>query len=1226
MSLLGSNQNTTPLLHSIPLTQSLAGICIPIVYGQNRVTGNLLWFGDFNSQQPYQSGGKGLGKGGTSYEYYAAVLVLLCWGAISGIHNIWGTNGQLALQSTSEPYTVPSAGGSYTVYNAAAFNADQGVAASQPYSYTANDYGSPGPVTASGVTQVALDKNAGQYTQTGPTYVFPPALGGQTVTISYSYSQYTLNETEDDIIPLTSPFEITVQFQPQFTGDGGVIFVNTGVSLTAVGGSPTVSGTYNPNGGNYLYAPADAGKAIAINYTWQQSNSNVDPASTLNFTLLTGELGQAAWTYLTSNHLSQALQYSGLAMIGAPDMDLGQGAQMPDYNYEVVSGFQFGGGILDADLAVIIQDFLQNQIYGLGFTGTIGSSLMTIARNYWNANSFFISPILNASRPGAEIIEEWCEAGNTGIYWSEGEIKFIPYGDTTQVGNGYQFTPATDPVVDLNDDDFIADANEDPVKIDRTPWQDAFNEVKVQFSNRLNSYNPGSIVEQDDCSIATYGLRPEGQKDYSFICTIPAATFAANLRLKRLVNIRRTYSFRISGIRYSFLDPMDLVTLTDVALGLEKEPVRITQIEEDEQRIYTITAEEFPWGTATATIYPKQSNLPPPPPPQLVEPGATTVVDIFEPTQRVATTLANSPYQIWMALNGGPNWGGCQVWVSLDGSSYQQLVPIQTGPSRAGTLTASLPSAASPDTTNTLAVATSGQLFSVSLAQAQVLATLCKVGTEYLAYQNATLTGSNGGQTNNYNLTYLLRGAYSTPNVAHTSGESFIRLDSQIYQYSFDPSLSGKTIYFKLPAFNLLGNQQQALGDATPVPFTIAGNITSTNMIVDSVDAIGSATIRIYQKGNPVGTAGSATLGNGAHIALPAASQTGETLNTTYYVNWNPTSSAYVYYTNQNSWLNDQITNNYINIGSTTTPSMFTLIPLMGGGTMAIGAGTGAYGSSIPLPSGFSAANMLAWTTPCIGFDPSIQINGVLQSTASGGVLSSQYQYSIGGGLNASSNWTAAAWTAGAAITITTSGGYTYVEFTTANGDNLCVISGNGVSNAPPTRIPAGFSASQFVGITGMATTSPTGHVLEVINADAHLGLGSMVMLYWDGAGNRWDGNGNVFGLLWQTGGGVTEAPVSGTAYGPGSVITIPLPNGHSVGLLQTIIASGSSFPIPSNFVGGGLVTATSFMLQSTSPGGNISHGSIANQCAGTTYTGTMEDGGGHQWNFYGNILAVLNT
>jgi hypothetical protein len=186
-------------------------------------------------------------------------------------------------------------------------------------------------------------------------------------------------------------------------------------------------------------------------------------------------------------------------------------------------------------------------------------------------------------------------------------------------------------------------------------------------------------------------------------------------------------------------------------------------------------------------------------------------------------------------------------------------------------------------------------------------------------------------------------------------------------------------------------------------------------------------------------------------------------------------------------------------------------------------------------------------------------------------------------------------------------------------------MSGTDVTNAAPTVIPAGFSASQFVGIIGMATTASTGNGLGVINADAHLGLDSMVMLYWDGSGNRWGGTGNVFGILWQAGGGVTQATVPGTAYGSGSVITIPLPGGHAVGLLQTIIASGSSFPVPSAFAGGGLVTATSFMLQAASFGSNVAHGSIANQCAGTTYTGILHDGSGNQWPFFGNILAVLN-
>jgi len=46
--------------------------------------------------------------------------------------------------------------------------------------------------------------------------------------------------------------------------------------------------------------------------------------------------------------------------------------------------------------------------------------------------------------------------------------------------------------------------------------------------------------------------------------------------------------------------------LTDVGLGLNQEPVRITEIDEDEDRILSITAENSV-GTAAATLYSKQN-------------------------------------------------------------------------------------------------------------------------------------------------------------------------------------------------------------------------------------------------------------------------------------------------------------------------------------------------------------------------------------------------------------------------------------------------------------------------------------------------------------------------------------------------------------------------------------------------------------------------------------------
>jgi hypothetical protein len=84
-----------------------------------------------------------------------------------------------------------------------------------------------------------------------------------------------------------------------------------------------------------------------------------------------------------------------------------------------------------------------------------------------------------------------------------------------------------------------------------------------------------------------------------------------------------------------------------------------------------------------------------------VAPAAVNPPMIFEPP----STLAGSQPQIWVAASAGPagafdpNWGGCFVWLSSDGATYQQVGEIDSA-ARMGALTAILASygGANPDT------------------------------------------------------------------------------------------------------------------------------------------------------------------------------------------------------------------------------------------------------------------------------------------------------------------------------------------------------------------------------------------------------------------------------------------------------------------------------------------------------------------------------------------------
>ncbi len=829
MSLLSSsNQQLTPVLHSLKITQSVQGIVLPLLWGTNRLQMILFGFWDFTDTEVSNSGGKGLGKNGTTYNYYAAILGGLCGKPLTGIGSIWAQNGRLNLQTESEVYTVPEGGGTFTVANAQQFANDFGVSIDANYDVQANDYGSPGPTTLTGVQQSPLQAvqgapGAGQYTHNGTgTYTFPSAASGQAITINYSYSLYVLNETEDYNVPNSGPYEIVVTHQPDYRSDGGVINIFTGESMPASGSNPPPAGSYYVDRGNYFFNAADADTAVAISYSWRQSESNLDPSLSFAFTLIGGDRPQTPWSYLLSKHPSQALALPGVSMIGAPNMYLGSSGEMPSYNFECHGPCIFGGGIIDANLALVILDFLTDPVFGVGYGGIINGSLLGTAQAYWAANNFFVSPVLDSSRTGSSIIEEWCEAGNTAVFSSEGELKFIPYGDTTQVANGFTYTPNTTPLFDLDDDDFLPDGDEDPVKVGRTLWQDAFNQVKVQFDNRANNYNPCTVTERSRGSIARIGLRPEGQKSYDFLCTIDAATFSANIRLKRLVNIRKTYTVKISALRYGMLEQMDMVTLTDIKLGLVKEPVRIVELNEDENRVTTLTCEEFPWGTATATKYPKQLPVPPNTPSAMADPGDTTPF-IFETTVQEANGLYN---QLKIAATStNPAWGGCKVWVSADNLAYEPAGTI-TAKGRLGATTTDLAAVADPDTTSTLGVdmtMSGAQLVSVAQTIADNLGTLCALfsttgAIELIAYQNAALTAQGF-----YNLSYLRRGAYGSDIAAWPAGSKICRIDESVFVGQYQAQYVEQPLYLKFTSFNLAGQRTQDLSAVTAYEVILQG-------------------------------------------------------------------------------------------------------------------------------------------------------------------------------------------------------------------------------------------------------------------------------------------------------------------------------------------------------------------------------------------------------------------
>jgi len=514
---------------------------------------------------------------------------------------------------------------------------------------------------------------------------------------------------------------------------------------------------------------------------------------------------------------------------------LGSSATLDNHNFEV-EGFFFGTGYgpgyatgADADPSLVVSDFLTNPQYGVGFpqasidaTTLFGSGGDASYQTYCRAVGLSLSPALTNQERASSILGRWLQVTNTAAVWSGGRLRFIPYGDSAVSGNGITFNPNVTPLYNLGDDDFKVEKNADPLQVSRSDPYQAYNVWRLEIAERGNAYNLTSVESRDQNAIELYGMRIAPTVTAHEICDPNVALISGQLILQRAVYIRNTYKFRLSW-EYCLLDPMDLVTVTDSILGLSNAPIRLTEIEEDENGFLSVTAEEFPLGAATATLYQTQAVTNNP----INRGAAADPVNppiIFEPP----SALVGSTAQVWMAVSGGaggvadPNWGGANIWLSVDGTTYTQIGQV-VGPSKQGVLSTPLPafSGSNPDTTDTLGVnmaQSGGVLATATVADAQLGNTLCVVDSELVSYATSTLTSAN-----NYGLTYLYRGLYGTLVASHSSGAPFARLDSAIFKYDLPAEYVGVELYIKLQSFNVFGGGVQDLSTCTVYTYTPTG-------------------------------------------------------------------------------------------------------------------------------------------------------------------------------------------------------------------------------------------------------------------------------------------------------------------------------------------------------------------------------------------------------------------
>jgi hypothetical protein len=267
---------------------------------------------------------------------------------------------------------------------------------------------------------------------------------------------------------------------------------------------------------------------------------------------------------------------------------------------------------------------------------------------------------------------------------------------------------------------------------------------------------------------------------------------------------------------------MDLNTFTEPYLSFDQKPLRITRIEEDDNCCLKLTLEEFPWSCSAPTRYPAQGHLPTQAG-YFAAPGHVNTPMFVQLPESIAQ---GNPNTIGIALSGSENWGGAAVFVSTDGGDSFEFVGMATGAATMGTLTDVLPVSADPDVAaHDLKVSLTlcspsgvADLPSYTQAQADSNTSLIAVEGELLSYETADLTG-----TFQYGLTYLRRGLYGTMNSEHPVNAQFCVLDSGVFQYPYQASEIGKTLYFKFCSVNQAGQQQENISQVTAYPYFVSG-------------------------------------------------------------------------------------------------------------------------------------------------------------------------------------------------------------------------------------------------------------------------------------------------------------------------------------------------------------------------------------------------------------------
>ncbi len=354
-------------------------------------------------------------------------------------------------------------------------------------------------------------------------------------------------------------------------------------------------------------------------------------------------------------------------------------------------------------------DNSQPPSYSQNYPDILDDTTMQLWLDQCRANGLWGSLAMDSQKKASDWLEDICTSGNCAAVWSGFKLKTIPRSEVSVAGNGaiYYAPTSAGPVANIPESDVL-----DSTTITRKGQTSGIPDLlQIQFPDRAAAYADSVVSQPMTSSLAALGVRKANPKVLRTIQDPNIASQVLGIEVRKQNLERNTYKQKISA-KWKLLEPFDLVTINDQFLGITALPVRILSIAEDDSFNLDCEFEEFIYGLYAPTGIPA-TELTQNTPISSNPPGSVNVPIIFEAVPSAGATFfggggssaSGDATIVFIASGGNPNYGGCNIWMSTDGSTYGDA-PIATinGNGVQGFLSADYPASIDPDDVDTLSV------------------------------------------------------------------------------------------------------------------------------------------------------------------------------------------------------------------------------------------------------------------------------------------------------------------------------------------------------------------------------------------------------------------------------------------------------------------------------------------------------------------------------------------